>query len=35
MIDFLFRFFTVTEDPSIYTSSRNAVNTWTDKTVTV
>ncbi|EAW95915.1 hCG1759600 [Homo sapiens] len=34
-IDFLFKFFTMIEDHSIYTSLRNAVNTWTDKTVTV
>lgn len=34
-IDFLFKFFTIIEDHSIYTSLRNAFNTWTDKTVTV
>lgn len=35
MIDFLFKFFTIIEDHSIYTSLRNANNTQTDKTVTV
>lgn len=35
MIDFLFKFFTMVEAPSIYTSLRNAVNTWTDRTITV
>lgn len=35
MIDFLFKFFTMIEDHSIYTSIRNANNTETDKTVTV
>lgn len=35
MIDFLFKFFTIIEDHSIYTSLRNANNTWTDKTVTI
>lgn len=34
MIDFLFKFFTMVEAPSIYTSLRNAVNTWTDRTIT-
>lgn len=35
MIDFPFKFSTMIEDYSVYTSLRNAVNTWTDKTVTV
>lgn len=35
MIDFPFKFFTMIEDHFIFTSLRNAVNTWTDKTITV